>query len=260
MLVRHVARFGHQWRHLDRVAQHVDVARRPGLMCQEIHLAPALVGRRQTGLDGNLACAHRRHHVQHTGLHVVTELELERIRCSHNVHQRVLGAVLHDALVTIRPGLLEQWALGGHVVIGIKNQHLAAWLGLAEIVRDLTGALVRSGRAAIGCQRNAQRVYTTIGHGLELTAQCQGLGASFPGMQDGVLRTRPAHARQGFPHEVDAGGDDQAVIGQLAAASQADQPLFGIDRRHRVTHHPYAMAARQVVIRRGDIGHCLAAT
>ena len=58
-------------------------------------------------------------------------------------------------------------------------------------------------------------------------------------------------------HEVDAGRDDQAVVGQFAAAGQLHRALDRVDAVDHVAHHLHAVALAQVVVRRGDVGHGL---
>ena len=59
--------------------------------------------------------------------------------------------------------------------------------------------------------------------------------------------------------EIDAGRDDQAVVGQLGAAGQLHRALGRVDAVHPVTHQAHAVALAQVVVRRGDVGHGLVA-
>jgi len=259
MLVGHMAGLGHLRRDLQRIAQDVDVLGGGGLHGQPVHLAPAPVGRGQAGVVGNVAGALRRNHVQHLGLDVVVEVELQRVGGGIDIHRAVLGAVFDDALVAIRPGLLEQRALGGHVVVAVQNQHLGFGLGLAEVMRHLTGALVGAGRAAVGCQRDADGIHTAVGHGLELFAQRQGLGAGLPCVQHPVLRAGLLHAGQRVPHEVHAGREHQAVVGQRLATGEAHLALVGVDGGGPVARDLHAVAPGQIVVGRGDVGHLLAA-
>ena len=56
------------------------------------------------------------------------------------------------------------------------------------------------------------------------------------------------------------GRDDEAVVGQFAAAGQLHHAFFGIDAGHHVAHQLHAVALFQVVVRGGDVGHGLVAT
>ena len=259
MLVGHVARFGHARGDLDRVTQHVHVFGRFGLEGQEVHLTPALVGRGQPGVEGNVTSPHGRNDVEHAGLEVVVELELQGLGGDIHVRDIVFVAVLDDAFVAIGPGLLEQRTFGGHVLVGVQNQHLALGLGFAEVLGHLAGPLVRAGRAAVRRQRDGHGEYAAVGHGHELLAQPQSLRTGLPGVHDLFFGVRFVHARQRFPHEVNAGRDDQAVVAELSAARQLDDALVGIDAVDTVLDHLHAMALGQVVIRRGDVGHGFAA-
>ena len=166
MLVGHVARFGHGRGNLDGVAEHVDIFVDFGLESEEVHVTPALVGGGQPSVDSNGARPHGGDHVEHVSLQAIAELKLQRVRRCVHIDQRVFGPVLQNALVAFCPGLLEQRSFGRHVVVGIQHQHLAFGFGFAEIVGNLAGALIGPGRAAVGRQRNAQGIDTTIRHGL----------------------------------------------------------------------------------------------
>ena len=168
-------------------------------------------------------------------------------------------AVLDDAFVAIGPGLLEQRAFGCHIFVGIQNQHLALGFGFAEVLGHLAGALVRAGRAAVRRQRDGHGEHTAVGHGHQLLAQRQGLRTGLPGVHDLLFGAGFVHAGQRFPHEVNAGRNDQAVVGQLGAACQLDGALVGINAVDAVFDDPHPMALGQVVIRRGDVGHGFAA-
>ena len=168
-------------------------------------------------------------------------------------------AVLDDAFVALGPGLLEQRAFGGHVLVGVENQHLALGLGFAEVLGNLAGSLVRAGRAAVRRQRDSHGEYAAVGHGHELLAQRQGLRACLPGVHDLLFGAGLVHAGQRFPHEVNAGRDDQTVVAELGAARQLDDALVSIDAVDTVLNHLHAMALGQVVIGRGDVGHGFAA-
>ena len=259
VLVGHVARFGHQRRHLQRVAQDVDVLGGLGFHGLPIDLAPALVGGGQARVVGNVAGALGRHDVQHLRLQVVVELELERAGGGIDVGQVVLGAVVDDAFVAVGPGLLEQRAFRRDVVVGVQDQHLGLGLGLAEVVRHLAGALVGPWRAAVGRQRNGQRIDAAIGHGFELPAQSHGLRAGLPRMQHLVLRAGLFQAGQRVPHEFDARRQHQAVVWQHRATSQRDGALAGVDGDRAVLDDLHTVAPGQVVVGRGDVGHLLAA-
>ena len=93
----------------------------------------------------------------------------------------------------------------------------------------------------------------------ELAAQGHRLSAGLPGVGHLVLGGLAGHAGQVLPHEVHTGRDDQAVVGQLAAAGQPDHALVGVDAGHRVAHQADAVALFQVVVGRGDVGQGLGA-
>ncbi|MCY1528296.1 hypothetical protein D9M68_633970 [compost metagenome] len=259
VLVGHVARLGHGRCDLDRITQHVDVFLRLGLEGEEVHLAPARVRRGQAGLHRDVAGAHVGQHVGHGGLEVVVELELQGVGGGVHVHNLVFGAVVDHAVVVFLPGLHEQALLGLDVVVGVEDHDLAPGLGLLEVVGHHAGAFVGAGRAAVGRQRDRQRVHAAVGHGVALFAQRHGLGAGLPGVQHFVLCAGLGHAGQAVPHEVDAGREDQAVVGQFAAARELDHAFVGVDAGDPIAHDLHAMALGEVVVGRGDVGERLAA-
>ena len=259
MLVGHVARLGHAGSDLDGVTQHVHVFSCLGFEGQEVHFAPALVGRGQPGVDRNVASPHGRNDVEHTGLEVVVELELQGLGGDIDIRDIVFVAVLDDAFVAIGPGLLEQRAFGGHIFVGVQNQHFALGLGFAEVLGHLAGPLVRAGRAAVRRQRDGHGEHAAVGHGHQLLAQRQGLRAGLPGVHDLLFGSGFVHAGQRFPHEVHAGRNDQAVVAELGATRQLDGALVGINAVDAVFDDLHAVALGQVVIRRGDVGHGFAA-
>ena len=121
MLVGHVPRFGHGRSNLDGVTQHMDVLCSFGLKGQKVHLAPALVSCRQTGIDRYIARPHGRDHVQNIGFNTVIELELQGVGGSVYVLQRVLGAVFQNAFVALCPCLFKQWAFGASLASRIST-------------------------------------------------------------------------------------------------------------------------------------------
>ena len=259
VLVGHVTRLGHQGSDLDRIAQNVHVFGRFGFESQEIHFAPALVGRGQTRVDGDVASTHARNHVENTGLDVFVELELHGLVGYIHIGHVVLAAVLNDAFVAVSPGLLEQTRLRSDVVVGVQDQHLALGLCFGEVVGHLASPLVRTGRASVWGHRDGHGEDAAVGHSLELLAKGHGLLAGFPGVHHLLFGACTVHAGQGFPHKVHTGRDDQAVISQLGATGQFDNALVGIDGVDAVLDDLDAVALGQVVIGCRDLSDGFAA-
>ena len=260
MLVGHVAGLGHGRGDLDRVAQHMDVFDRHRLKGQKIDFAPALVGRGQAGFDRNVASAHGRDVIDHRGFDVVVEIKLEGVGGGVHIDHLVARAVFNDALVAIGPGFFEQGAFGGDVFVLVQDQHLALGFGLAEVMRHLASPLVGARGAAVWGQGHIHGKHTAVGHGLQLLAQGQGLRARLPRMQNLVGRAGLGHARGAARHEVHTRRHDQAVVGQGCARGQGDDAFVGINLGDEVLHHLDTVAARQIVVGRGDVGHGFAAT
>ena len=160
------------------------------------------------------------HHVQHVALDVV-ELELDGARGAIDVHRAHVATVLEDSGVEIAPGALEQAPLGGNVRVGIEHQHLGARLRLLEIGRDHARALVGPRRASVRRHRDGEDVDPAVAHLLELLAQRRGLRTGFPGVQHVAGLHRRLVALHVAEIEVDAGRDDQPLVGQVGAAREA---------------------------------------
>ena len=182
--VGHVPGFRHQRRDLNRVADDMDVFRRGRFESQVIDIAPACVGVGQTRLHRDGASPHARQHVQHVGLDVALHVELDGAGFCIDGGGLVLWPVLDHSGVVLGPVFFEQRAFRCHVLIGIEDQHLGFRLGLLEVARHLTGALVGAGRAAVRCFGNRQRIDAAVGHRFELLAQREGFSAALPGLKD----------------------------------------------------------------------------
>ncbi|MPM43616.1 hypothetical protein SDC9_90293 [bioreactor metagenome] len=188
------------------------------------------------------------------------EVKLHHVGLRVHRHGAVLGAVFDDALVVIGPVFFEQRALGGHVLVGVQDQHLRLGFVLLEVMRHLAGALVRAGRAAVRCFGDGDGVDAAVAHGFELLAQRHGFGTGLPGLQDGAALVgglQPLHAA---PHQLDAGRQDELVVGQRLATRKLHGLFLGVDGLHPVFHAPHAVARLQRVVAPGDVADHLAAT
>ena len=96
-----------------------------------------------------------------------------------------------------------------------RNEHLRFRLRLLEVVRDLAGSLVRSGRAAEGRLRHREDVHAAVAHRFELLAQLDRLRSGLPGMQNGLLRLRVVEPGNLVVHEVDARRDHEPVVREI---------------------------------------------
>ena len=227
------------------------------LVAQEVNRAPARVDVGQAGLLGDAAGPHRRQDVQHVGLDVVVDLELHRVGLGVDAHRLVRRPVLDDALVLLGPDLLEQRTLGRDIGVGVEDQHLGLRLGLLEVAGHDAGAFVRTGRAAVGRFGNDDRKNAAVRHGFQLAPQRDGLRPGLPGLQDAAGLTGGLQVPDAVPHEIDARGEHQSVIGQGVAAGEAHRFLGRVDRGHRVLHQLHAVPARQVVVGHGDVADLL---
>ena len=205
---------------------------------EPVDLAPALVDGDERVGDG--AGLHGRQQVHHVGA-LVAEVELERAGGGIDVDHAAVGTVVDHARVELGPGLPEERPLGGDVLVGVEDHHLGARLGLAEVCRGETGALVRAGRAAVGRLGDRDHEHAAVRHRLEPPAQLVGLRASLPGVQRARARRLVAQRRQRFPREVDSRGDDGAVVGDRPARGEPHFAPRGIDRHGAVMDHPHAV-------------------
>ena len=115
-----------------------------------------------------------------------------------------------------------------------------------EIADDLAGAFVGAGRATVGRFRDGDDEGAAIQQVDQLFAQCDGLRAGFPGMQD-FLPGLFVVAGDGAEVEIDARRDDQMVVGEIAAAVGLYRPFFRVDRSYRGVYHLDAPVFLQAV-------------
>jgi hypothetical protein len=252
--IGHVSRLGHALRDLDRIADHVHMLGRRGLEGQEIHVAPARIGIGQAGLHDQVTSTHRRQHVQHVGLDVVLDLELDGIGARINRHRLVLAAILDHRAVDLAPGLLEQRPLAGDVGIAVEDQHLGARLLTLEVGRDHTRTFVRPWRATVGRFGDHDRISAAIGHGFELPAQRHRLRTGLPAMQDAALSMCGLQSLDLVPHHVHTWRQHHLVVTQRAPVLEHHLPLRDVDRRDTAAHQAHAVARSEIVIGDGDVG------
>ena len=170
MLVRHVPGLRHRGRGKRRVTEHVRAGHRRGLHGAPVDVAPAVVGGDQPCLEGDIACAMRRYHVEDIAFDIL-ELELDGHGLVVDIDRFRVAAVFDDSRIELGPGFLEKRPFGGHVGICIDQQHFGPGLGFLEIGGNLASALVRSGRAAIRGKRHREHIYAAVLHRLELLTQ-----------------------------------------------------------------------------------------
>ena len=115
---------------------------------------------------------------------------------------------------------------------------------LLQPVGDHAGALIRTRRAAVRLGRNGHGKDAARLHAKQHVAQLRGLRAGLPGMRHLGLGSRRFEAGDGV--EVDPRGDDQTVIGELAAIGQADAVTDRIDCSDLALDQADAIAAGQV--------------
>ncbi len=129
----------------------------------------------------------------------------------------------HHAGIELLPRRLEQ-ALLGEGVLGVEDDELGAWLPGLQEMRDQARPLIGAGRAAERIGRGGDDDEAAILHRLQLAAQQQGLLAGLPGVGD-LFRRRRVIAGDGVEAQIDAGGDDEAVIIERRAVGEARAAL-----------------------------------
>jgi hypothetical protein len=196
--------------------------------------------RDEAGLDGDLAGALRRHHVEDVALDVF-DFKVHRTRLLVHADRLRAGAVLDHAGIELRPGAPEERSFGGQVRIRVDHQDLRLRLRRLEIRRDLASPLVRPGRAAIGRERNGEHEDATVAHPFELGAQRLRFTAGLPRMQDAAAAARGLQSAHFVEQEIHARRDDQSVVRERGAASQDDGSLRSVDGRHVVLHYAHAV-------------------
>ena len=249
VLVCHVARLRHRRRREHCVAEHMYAGHALGLERQPVDVDPGIVDQRQARGGSDVACSHGRNHVEHVGLDRV-ELELGGERVGVDALQRAVGHVFDQRAVALE-GLGEQRLLRLDLAVGVEHQHLGFRLGVAQVVGDQAGALVGSGRTAVGRARDVHCEHAAIGHGLELLAQQHGLRASLPGVRDAFLVA--LESADPPRQEVDAGRQHEAVPGNRAMFGRGDRLLVDVDRGGFVGDQLHAPLRLQVFVADRDV-------
>ena len=165
----------------------------------------------------------------------------------------MLTTVLNHALVLFSPYFFEQRALGCDVGVGIQNQHFRLGLKRLEIPRHHRRPLIWAGRAAVRRLRNRDRKHTAIGHGLQLLAQCDGLRASLPGLQNLAAGVGCLKAFHTAKHQINTGRDDQFVVGNHTAAAQRHGFFGGVNVVGKVFDDGDAVVFSQARVRSGHV-------
>ena len=118
-------------------------------------------------------------------------------------------------------------------------------------MRDLAGALVRPGRAAVRRRRHGEHVDAAVGHRLELAAQLHRLRPGLPRVHDALLA---GVALDLVEQEVDPRREHQAIVGERAAAAECDDLLDAVDGDRFAVQHVHAVLAQPLVAER-DVAH-----
>ncbi len=248
--VSHVTGFGQRFGHAG-IPEDMDILVQQGLKAATIDRAPAfIIG--QACIKGDLArflggnnVDHIRFEVLHQRLHA----HGLGIQCFHPAtfcatdpaDQAVVRAI---AIVTFL-GIGEQ-IVHGKTVLGVKYQDLGAGFAGFQVMGNLGGAFIGSGRTAIRIWRRHDEHGTAIRHGLQLSAQDQGLLTSFPGVGN-ALRHPGIIAVDGIPAEIHAGRQDAAVITEALPASGPYNPPVSVDGNHPIMHNSDAMVPEPTI-------------
>ena len=235
-----------------RIAEDVDVLVDGRLEGDRIDRAPALLVVREPCGDGNVAGALGRNHVGYRDLVVVEVVGDDYFGLGVDLGD-LAADVREDVLVVVVPGLGEQAFLRDYVGVGVEHDQLGLRLVLLEIARNQAGALVWAGRAAEGHQRHADHHRAAILHRLQLLAQQGRLRAGLPGVREN-LRCPGVITFDFIGHEVDAGRDDQAVIGEPSLAGH-HHLCGGVDGRGIGMQHLDAVIGHQLVVLDGQRLH-----
>ena len=175
-------------------------------------------------------------------------VEFHGIGFGINCNRLVLRAVLHHALVLLGPYFFEQRALGRNVGVGIQNQHFRLGLERLEIPRHHRRPLIGAGWAAVRRFRNGDGEHTAIGHGLQLFAQCDGLGTSLPGLQNLAAGVGGLKALHTAKHQINTRRDNQFVVGNHTAAAQRHGFFGRVDVVGKVFNHRDAVVLGQACV------------
>ena len=253
VLIGHVAALGHARPREGGVAQHMHKGHCRAFHAEPIHPHPAAVEVDKPCAARDVARALRWHDIEHIGTHVF-KLEPCHAVGAVNFFQLGVGFVFDDAGVVVFEGFLEERLFGRDLRVGVEHQHFALGFVLLEVTRHHAGALIGPGWAAVGRLGNAERVNTTVAHGLQLLAQGHGLWPGFPTMQHVGLRGWGGQAADLFVHEVHARAHDKPVVGVLASTGRADFFSSGVDGRDLGLHHVHPHRTQATVTER-DVGH-----
>ncbi len=259
VLVGHVTRFGHEWRDLYGVAQHVDVLVHRRFEGHVVHRTPATVHIGQPGPLGNDPRALLRNDVDHIGLHRAVHFELDFHRLRVHPHHVAVGHVLHHARIHLGPGFFEQRLLRLHLVVGVENDDLGLGFVLFEVGGHQRGALVRAGRAAVGGLGHRDGEHPAVAHGLDLLAQRHGFRAGFHGNEQLARFIRSFQSLDRIEHQIDAGRDHELVVLQRVAVGELDGVGGRVDAFHHAFDPFHAVAVAQRVVGGGDVLHRLGA-
>lgn len=116
------------------------------------------------------------------------------------------------------------------------------------------GALVGAGRAAVRIRRCDEAEGAALGHGLELVGEELRLRARDPAARDLRRGELGAVARDAFVKQLDAGRDDELVVG-IAALFADDGPAVRVEADDRVPNHAHTVAVGERVVGDREVLH-----
>ena len=209
--------FGHGRRREGGVAQHVHARQRGRLHAQPVHAHPAVADADRARVLRQIAGALRRMRLSTSAL-TSSNSSLAVPLANADFFSSAFGRVFEDAAVAI-PKAFSNSAFFDWISGWRRAPAPGFRLGRLQVGGDHAGPLVGPGRAAVGhlgwrCAKAPPSFIASI---------CwRSATVCAPAFQ--ACGTAPARlageAAHGFGHEVDAGRDHQAVVGERAAVGQ----------------------------------------
>ncbi len=173
----------------------------------------------------------------------------------------IVGEVQFDHVLVVAIERLLEGRLLGKRHLGVEDDEFRFRFGLLQVIGDDAGALVRSRRAAVGHLRRGDDDGAAVFHFFQALTKGECLIAAAPGVGHrggGLL----AVAFDGGPLEIDARGDDEAIVFENLPLVERDGFLRRIDCYGAVVHdrdagggNPFiAMRKRTEGIEAADVG------